>query len=152
MNVRLLRKPDFWFGVIGIGISLFLFAQTRSLSAGAVSDAVGAAFFPRLLLGLLVLLCVLLILRTRKSVHDDGSKGSVKPALVTVIAVSVYALAMPYIGYYPSTIALLGSILWIAGMRRPFSILLVVAILVGFEFAVFDRLFGVLFPTSILMG
>jgi hypothetical protein len=76
----------------------------------------------------------------------------VKPALATVLTIAAYTFVMPYTGYYPSTIALLAAILWIAGMRRPLSIALVVAILVGFQFAVFDRLFGVLFPTSILMG
>ncbi|MGV6874346.1 tripartite tricarboxylate transporter TctB family protein [Pseudochelatococcus sp. B33] len=152
MNATLFRKPDFWFGAIGICLSSFLFAQTRNLSAGAVSDAVGSAFFPRLLIGLLFVLCVLLIIRARNAVHMDVEHGSMGRALVTVLLIAVYCLAMPYAGYYPSTIVLLAGILWIAGMRRLTSIAFVVAVLVAFQFFVFDRLFGVLFPTSSLIG
>lgn len=152
MNATLFRKPDFWIGLTGILLSLFLFAQTHNLSGGAVSDSVGAAFFPRLLLGMMLFLCVLLILRTRNTVLASEQRDSVNPAITTVIAVGLYAVVMPYIGYYPSTAALIATVLWIAGMRRLLSILLVVVILLAFEFAVFDRAFGVLFPTSVLAG
>src|SRR5215207_4665372 len=80
MNSTLFRKPDFWIGAIGIFLSLFLFAQTRTLSGGAVSDAVGSAFFPRLLVGLLFILCSLLIFRTRKGPNGNVEHGPVKPA------------------------------------------------------------------------
>ena len=145
MSSALFRKPDFWFGAIGICLSVVLFAQTRKLSAGAVSDAVGSAFFPRLLIGLFFILCALLILRTRKAANTDVESGSIRPALVTVLLVGVYIAAMPYVGYYPSTIVLIAGILWIAGMRKPISIAFVVTFLVGFQFVVFDRLLGVCF-------
>ncbi len=151
MNRTLSRKPDFWFGLVGICLSLSLFAETRGLSAGAVSDSVGAAFFPRLLAGLLLVFCGLLVIRTHKSAQPDVHKSPIALALATIILIACYAVMMPYAGYYPCTAILIAGVLLIAGMRKPASIALVVTALISFQFVVFDTILGVLFPAPSFM-
>jgi Tripartite tricarboxylate transporter TctB family len=165
MNASLFRKPDFWFGAVGIALSAFLYVQTQHLTEGAVNDKVGAAFFPRLLIGCIFVLCVYLIFRARGSNPHKASEdlhtlsdeaattehGGIRLPLATAAVAAACILAVPYIGFYPGAALLIAGVMWMAGARKLWLFAVVIAAILGFEYVVFDKLLGVLFPTSSLM-
>jgi hypothetical protein len=127
-------KPSGWNMeiVIGVVVSLVaiasLFFSHKFPSTGLATD-IGAARFPQIYAGALLVLCAMLISRNLlkgkqlpteapEETAADSEVPSYRKAFIG-IASSVLALAaMPYLGYGVVTVCYLSFLMWLMGMKH----------------------------------
>lgn len=118
-----------------MGVAAFLFTQTAQFASLGREGNLGPAFWPRAVLGLLLLVCVAEIARivfffrpervdavphsaAPVTGEEDGERF---PALLLGgIAITVlYVPAIEYLGFFLATIAYLAAFMYIGRFRRP---------------------------------
>ena len=142
-----------------MGVVWLLFAASMFISTFGYRDvgslaAVGPAYWPRFLLGGMILLALLSIARTllRNKISGQAqaaeADGRVHPNLfwVTGGLTLVYTLAMPYLGFLVATIGFLLAMLWAVRIR---GYVMLPTLSVGFSLllvALFAKLMSVPLP------
>jgi hypothetical protein len=123
------------YAAVLLGVA-FMFQQTGSFAALGREGNLGPAFWPRAVLSLLAIVCVLEILRIALFFRPDRpasadlhspaplpseEDGPRHPALlVGGIAITVlYVPGMEYLGFFLATILYLAAFMWIGRFRRP---------------------------------
>lgn len=94
-------SADIISGVIVIMISLFFGINTMKFNASTSTD-LGAQFMPRVYVGLLIFLSLLMIIKSIKDKNKEKSSYS-KSTFIVMALLSIYILVMPYLGFYIST-------------------------------------------------
>lgn len=152
MSLKQRRAP-----LIGAGIFLLLgiitFAQTSGLDETGASHDPGAAGYPRLLAGTLIVLAMIL------SFQKDGGEGETTVrggnalrVVGTIGLLIVYAALMEPLGYILSTSVFLVATMLLMGIR---NIAGLIALPVGLSLAnfyIFYVAFGVSLPYAFLEG
>lgn len=97
-----------------LAVSIILFAITYLFQGLSIETGGGPAFWPRILLILIIVLEVIVIFHTYKKVKNGKSnvkkdEDSIYPnnLYITILALTVYIIAMKYIGFFISTVAFL---------------------------------------------
>lgn len=116
-------------GWIGIGILLgcaWLYGDLKNIPENPFVP-VGPAFYPRLLIGLLAGLSLVLVLQhllrrkqrsEEKPVSSAEWRRSYGPTLVSFAAFFLYVLLLPVLGYRASTLLFVAGLHWLLGPRQ----------------------------------
>jgi predicted anti-sigma-YlaC factor YlaD len=152
------RYNDFLGGVVIFFVCMAFFIETFSIH-GSVSK-LGAAFFPRLIVGILALMGIILAVQGFRSAHKEkaepvqqGEKEGTRRLLLSVIAVFLYVVLLYFIGFTVSTALYLTAQFIILDEKHVWtkwkSALAGVIVAVG-VYLVFTYLFQVELPTGML--
>lgn len=139
-------------GGIVVVCLLLLWQTTGMQSAYAADELFGPAFFPRIVLGGLVLVSLLqvvqeLLRRSSGPAETRRLAPDVRGFAVTLSAAAAYIMAMQYVGFLPATLFFQSAIFAVVfGMRTARGIVLLPAILTGIYFVIFLRLLGLPLP------
>lgn len=112
-------------GLILVLVSVLMYLQTFD------DFAAGSALWPRIILGLLFFLSVLIVYKgiqktkmTRKGETVEGEQEEerlnlrlLKSPIGTILIVVVYVALLAIIGFFPATILFLAGYLWYGGVR-----------------------------------
>ncbi|NJC21479.1 putative tricarboxylic transport membrane protein [Arthrobacter pigmenti] len=130
-------------------IGVLVFTQTTALGESGASSDPGAAGYPRLIAGVLIVLAVLLTLQRGTGDALPSRADGLRVVSVVVLLVT-YALALEAIGYIAATAVFLAAALLLMGIR---SWLPLILLPVGFSVALFlffYNVFGVSLPREFL--
>ena len=133
-------------GVAAIALALFALTFGFEKMPEGITRGFGAEAFPRLVLGTIVVLAVLLAIppagepyaRIAPMVYSTGASLLVFMALV------------PLVGMLPAMFLFLIGLGWLWGERRPWILLLTAGLLIACIWGVFVKGFGVLLPKGLL--
>jgi hypothetical protein len=115
--MSLIRSPkDFWSGVIYLAAALFGLIAGSDYSVGRAGQ-MGPGYFPIILSSLLLMFGVVTLVRAFIVPGESVSKFALKPALLIVGSVVVFALLVERAGF---AIAMLASVLMSASASREF--------------------------------
>jgi len=136
-----------------IGGSLFFYYLAGQLPVVKGYQQMGDSYWPRLVLGVLVGLAVILLIQTllpRKTPKSAGKPGSDEKGgrgtmAQTMIAIVIYVLAIPYLGFLVSTFLALIAFSYLMGDRKAwgmffFSLGMTAAIYVIFGLVIYTSL------------
>lgn len=146
-------KPDLYFGIAAVVLSVFLMFQTFGFSVSITPAPLRTTFFPQVLLVLMGLLGVLMILRSQRDAAETSTtdwRQLLAPATLAVGLV-VYVWAMPLLGYYIDTLLLLSLSLALFRQRNWVMNLAVCAGVLLVTYLLFERTLGVLLPHGALI-
>ena len=105
-----------------------------------------AAFYPRMVLGLMVILSVLMFLKTflKKELTKIFEPFFIHPGRFIFIAfvMLTYIFGVQYLGYYSASLIFIPAVAWVLGYRDTRVILATTICYLLFIFLVFDQLFG----------
>lgn len=138
---------DIIFSVLLTALAIGAFFLVDAQSPGATPTELGAAFWPQIILGLLIVLLIVNIVKSLKDMKNDGksitSGINVKEfftskLFIGMVMVAVMAAAMSKIGFLPSCLffliaygALLGEKRW--KMLIPVSIIVTIILYIIFQ-------------------
>lgn len=147
--------PALFFGTLFIGMGVLAYGQTKDMSAmGSV--------FPGTLSAVLVLLAVMLIafqVGRPKPPEKAPVSGAVKPSTVRrfaiIVAMAVWALLLPAIGFFVTSLIAFLVLTVIATFERPgareMSLYVVSAVvIVGSFYLLMDQVLGLRMPAGLL--
>lgn len=114
-----MRRADFIIGLALLVFAGLYYQQSLAIVRGFASDRLGPAFYPRLLAGVLTALAATLIVRAAGDRSDAAPLPPTRAPLLlfTVGMTAVYALLLPSLGYLIATPLLLGTVVWVLGLR-----------------------------------
>lgn len=127
-------------------VSLAAYWETRSFPPAFNPKDVGAAYYPNVLISMIVVLSILLIFNTLRNVENGSLKFS-SFAFYGIVTACVYVLIAPLIGYLVATALVFPVSMYLLGIR---SIKTFVVSTVGFLIAaylVFFQVFGIVPPS-----
>lgn len=145
--MRVRNHRDFWAGVmfLVIGVAFALFAQEYALGTPA---RMGPGFFPTMLGVLLALLGAAIVLQSLA-----GSAATVRveavrwrALLLILLAVLVFALALPRLGVIVSIVLLVGISAMASHEFRPRETLVSIVVLLSLSWLVFVKGLDLQFP------
>jgi hypothetical protein len=155
MNRNLFRQPDFYCGLVFFAFALFMLYFTFRIPPGIVPNSLEADFVPKILLGAIIVLALVLMLRKPDEgpdgIEDQGSielsvPGSVSRPLMLFGWLFFCLLVMAWIGFYITMAIGLAGVFVIFRERNWKMNILVAAIILLATYLVFDRLLAVPFP------
>ena len=139
MTIR--NKNDFYLSVILICFSALLYRETANIDISIIY-ALGSQFFPRTILIFMGIMSVLLFIRSidfKRQHNGESSKSQawVKENFLQVGVVGMlfaYLIALPRLGYVPSTIGFVFLTIFILGpkTKKDIAIYLAIALFVAF--------------------
>ncbi|MFD1206217.1 MULTISPECIES: tripartite tricarboxylate transporter TctB family protein [Sporosarcina] len=145
-----MKIPHITSGIISILIGGFFYFLTLDFPDRNTME-VGAAFLPRIYCGLLIIFGLILfiqgILDKEKSEKQWMTIGY---ALISMVIVLAYILAMPFIGFYISTALVIFGLLFFSKVRRVATLISVPLGAVLFVYIVFELLLKVSIPLGSL--
>lgn len=152
---------DGWIGLGLLGFSGWLYSNLGKIPANPLVP-IGPAFYPRILLILIVLLSLVLAIQDVISRHRRESKGRgslrgwverYQSTSTCFIVFTLYILFLPVLGFLVSSILFVTILQWLLGplrlRRLPGSVLIGVAAS-GITYVVFEMYLRVLLPRGIL--
>lgn len=146
---HLSRKGNITAAVLLLITGTLVFVQTAGLDESSASSDPGAAGYPRLLAGALIVLAVLL--STQRGTDEPlPSLADGLRVIGSAVLLIVYALALEAIGYIAATALFLAAALMLMGIRRWLLLTLIPLGLSGALFYLFYTVFGVSLPREFL--
>lgn len=118
---------DLIFSILLIVFSIYCFILVGNESPAATPTELGAAFWPRIILALMIILLVVNTINVIKKMKSENGKiaihidfkGFIKSKLfVGMILVATMAIIMQYIGFIPSCFLFLSSYGYLLGEKR----------------------------------
>lgn len=138
-------------GIAGIVIIL----AAAALLFQAVKMPTMSAMLPVAMLVFLIVLGAILLGRNviaqRRGVTQAPVVRRPKRAFSAYFAMVAYAVLVPLIGFYTSTVLMVPIVAWAFGYRNPARLLLATAIFVGSVYAVFNFAMGQQFPAEFFL-
>ena len=149
-----------WVGEIILVSILIIVSVVGFILAGDFGGTinpldVGPAAFPRLMLGVLMILCVIQLFisfRRLRRLRAEGKPdkiitlGNKVPVIGAAVFLILYGFAMPNIGFYISTPIFMLVVMWLAGTRNWKTLVFVPTGVVVFVYLVFYQLLGIVLP------
>lgn len=145
-------------GIVGIILSVVIYVASANYDI-FMYDVVGGGGFPRML-ACIICLCSLVVIRQHLSAKKkaavageikDKKYGDIKAAVLLVMGVLVYILALEYIGYLVMTMILVAFLLWVQGEHNPKTIVKCVVVISGLLYVLFVWVLRVKLPTGFLI-
>ena len=135
------------FSVVLIVLSVYLFLDTFNFPSGKLSNTVGPATVPRLwIYGLIAFSVWLMIDSIRKNVRLTRENNHTGPVLAMAGLMAVYLIAIPYLGYFLSTLLFLAGGIYLMAYRCHAVVAASVAGYLFFAYLVFIRVLHVPLP------
>jgi len=133
--------------IIAIAAALFAFTFGFEKLPEGITRGFGAEVFPRLVLGTIIALAVLLFL---------GKTGSELPRIPVMVwysgaALLAFMVLVPLAGMLPAMFVFLVALGWLWGERRLALLFITAIILTCAIWAIFVRGFGVQLPKALLL-
>lgn len=97
MFVRVRNHPDFWAALVFATVALVFLWQSAGLSMGS-AGAMGPAYLPRVLCGLMLVVSVVLFVRSLRHASDEPFRIAARPMLVVPLAMASFALSVRPLG------------------------------------------------------
>lgn len=135
--------------VLLLVLGVLVFTQTAALSESGASSDPGAAGYPRLIAGSLIVLAVLLALQRGSGDPLPARRDGLRVASVVVLLI-LYALALDVLGYIAATALFLFAALFLMGIRKWLPLILLPMITSVSLFYIFYTIFGVSLPREFL--
>lgn len=138
-----------------VGIHLSLNFDVRG---GNVGDP-GAAFWPIMLCGGLILCSVILLMQTALEAKKatapeapliDFATAGVHCVLIIFVIMIAYAVLLHFFGFIPATLVFVAATMLAMGERRPMWILLTTLGITGFIYVLFALVMNVVLPQGVL--
>ena len=156
-----MKRGDFVAGAIGVTVS----GGALYVASGFPADVVmkiGPAFFPEMLAGLLLVCSALLMVNAAlakpAATSVEGSppvrglsldNGAVR-AILTVLAVIAFALALRPVGFILTSVVFLTAMMAMLGMRKPLLTLAIAVGITGGIYLIFEKLLALSLPAGVL--
>lgn len=147
------------FNIALLSIAIMMFSNASGLPSSAW-EPIGSGTFPRLILVILAMLNVMIIAKeiTKLRLTTKLSEGSIKAwlwqhrlAFGVLSLFTLYALALPLIGFRWSTLPFVLACQFLLGARRPKQLLIAIIIALFMSFGL-DALFRHVFTISLPGG
>lgn len=151
------RRGDIGLGMAGLALATFIAVQIGDIPTRSFGDPLGARLMPMIVAGCLAALSLaLIVIAFRKAPAQDETSDDEARGLGTFVlllaAASLYAFAMPYLGFYTVTAMLAMAVLTLGRPER--SVIIRNLVMTAFITAAFYLVFGlglrVPFPTASL--
>lgn len=143
---------DLIFNVLLLAASIYCFIYIGAADNSTATE-LGAAFWPRLILGIMI---VLLIAGLVSILRKKNGKGAVDKAsvigffknkmLLGIVICAVTALLLPYIGFIPSSFLFLVAYGLLLGERRPLVLILTGVVATLILYIVFQGPLSIFLP------
>ncbi len=136
---------------LGIGVLLMIYSLYNHSHAN-IDWIMSPYLFPLLISVFLILLSISLALEIRKTDRKENTApegiGNInrRKLLISIAAIFLYYIAMPYIGFLLSSIVFLTAMLWMMGERRWRMILLLSVGTSFILYGIFHELLNVMLP------
>jgi len=106
--MRIRNQRDFWAGVLFIVTGLVFMVLSRQYNVGT-SAKMGPGYFPMALGGLMALLGLMVLIPSVLSKAEELKITKIEPRMVllVLVAVAVYAFALPKLGFIVALFALI---------------------------------------------
>lgn len=161
MNEQTTTGANRWVGAAFALFGVILFWGSFSLPAAGNLGDPGAAFFPRSIAVLFVVLGIFLAFRadrpidTQSPSNEDGANEREKPVrpLLSAAAALLYVPALSLVGFIPATLVYLITAIWILSPRRIGQLPSIIGVAVLFTLAIsfaLTRWLGVIPPQGTL--
>ncbi|MDP2241266.1 MAG: tripartite tricarboxylate transporter TctB family protein [Burkholderiales bacterium] len=142
-------------GLVCLATSLGLFAATIGLPEASLLVPIGPGFYPRIVLGITVLLSAILIVtdfagRARRPAITAGVPANYRLVLITFSIIGIYIALLPSLGFRIATFAFV-SVLQVAlepprNRNNWLRVLIVAVVTTLITYLVFERYLSVLLP------
>jgi len=144
-------RPDRAVALVVLAFAAVTYAYTYWFDEvpAALMSGLGAELFPRLVLGVLALLAVLLFFNIA-SPPMEAPAPVPREVWITGAALCLFMGAVELVGMWPSCFAALVGLGWLWGERSLPKLGISALILTGALYLLFVRLLGVTFPRSVL--
>lgn len=134
--------------------SIYLFIVTGNFKQGSAIESFGAAFWPRLLLELLIILSVCQLIVFLKQLKDKESKQSSplmgeKVMARTALIIAGYIFTISYIGFILASLLFVPIFLLNLGIRKVVPLIGTPVILTGFVYLLFIKVMYIPLPRGI---
>lgn len=147
-----MKKPNYISGLIVIIIAGFFYSLTFDFPK-LDNQIIGAEFMPRVYCILLLILgCLLLIQGFRNKKEENDEENTLKYSLGSMLAVLIYLIIIPIIGFYISTILLVFSLLVFSKVRNKIILIVIPIGTSLFIFIFFQMLLNVSIPLGSLFS
>lgn len=151
-----MKKPNIISAAVGIAISLYVIFTSITFPEDHVMK-IGPGFFPLLLAILFLIFSIILILKEilSKKSKEEFDKFSFKDpgiirSLITLGALIVYIILLPYLGFIIDTIILLVFLMLLMKYKK-YLIIGVTSVGVSFAvFFIFEKLLNITLPMGFI--
>lgn len=143
------RTGNIVAAVLLLIVGVLVFAQTGDLDVSGASSDPGAAGYPRLVAGSLIVLAVLLAFQRGADAPLPTRFDGLRVASIVILLV-IYAFALEAIGYIAATALFLLAAMILMGIRRLLPLLLLPLVTSVSLFYIFYTIFGVSLPREFL--
>lgn len=156
-----MKRGDFVAGAIGVAISGGALVIASDFPADVVMK-IGPAFFPEMLAYLLLLCSAILMVnaalaKPAVAVAEDpppvrglSLDNGIVRALLTVVAVLVFALVLRPVGFIVTSVVFLTLMMGLLGMRRPIVMIAIALGITAGIYVIFEKLLGLTLPAGVL--
>ena len=121
-----------------LAATVLLWIAARRIETGS-GGRVGPDLWPKAVLGIMALLCIYEIGRRLLTRGSEGAASLVQmdsgpleprrthPRLLAagIALIAAYVIAVPWVGFFASTVTFLAAFMWVGGFRRPLAVALV---------------------------
>lgn len=143
-----MRRADLLIGLALLVFAGVYFEQSFAITRGFASDRLGPAFFPRLLALTLAALAATLVVRAVTGRSDPSRPPAVRSRVFAgvLVLLTAYALLLPWAGFLLTTPVMLGTVIWLLGLRSWPSLVGTAVGVTATLYVVFGRALHVLLP------
>lgn len=143
------RTGNIVAAVLALIVGVTVFTQTAGLDESGASSDPGAAGYPRLIAGILIVMAVLLALQ-RGTGDALPSRADGLRVVGIVLLLVLYAVTFETIGYIAATALFLVAALLLMGIRQWVPLIVLPVLLSTGLFFLFYNIFGVSLPREFL--
>lgn len=156
-----MRRGDFVAGAIGVAIGGGALYVASDFPADVVMK-IGPAFFPNVLAGLFLVCSAALMVGAAMAesvprVAEDpppvrglSLDNGILRAVVTVLAVVAFTLALRPVGFIVTSVVFLAAMMGLLGLRKPIPMLVIALGITAGVFIVFEKILGLTLPAGVL--
>jgi hypothetical protein len=145
-----MRRADGVIALLLAALGGYVLYETRAYPPSMVEGAPGPAAFPRLLAGASLVLAGVLFVRARRASAPpaEGMTGEeVRRNGVALLLMAAFLVLAPRLDFLLLLALLVGAMMVLMGERRAGVVVGASLALAAFVYLVFQRVFGVAFPT-----
>lgn len=144
-------KRDVVAAAVLLLIASLLWAEVLTPRYQAVTlfdSGFSPAFFPKILLGLWVVLCVAMLVRAPAVWHEPATGFDLPPVGAAVLACILYVLAIAAIGFLFASVLFVAALPVLLGYRRKLTVALLALLVPGAIWYAFVFLLEIQLPAS----
>lgn len=131
----------------GLGLAILFYYMSLYFPAPRVGTFVGASTVPQVWALFMATMAIILLLKHLKENQEPNrTSGQVKLVVTIILLITVYTLCIPLIGFFPATIFMLLTGMFVMQYRKYTAMIIVTAAVMIFMFVVFYKILLVPLP------